>query len=66
MTGLSAAGQASPKHAEPPVRVPGRDQRGTPREVKLAATYNGTATDPWGNLRAGLEAETTINRRDWA
>jgi len=35
------------------------------REVELAATYNGTATDPWGNLRAGLEAETTINRRDW-
>jgi polyisoprenoid-binding protein YceI len=34
-------------------------------EVELGATYNGTATDPWGNLRAGLEAETAINRIDW-
>jgi len=39
--------------------------RDVTREVELDATYNGTATDPWGNLRAGLEAETTINRRDW-
>lgn len=39
--------------------------RDVTREVDLAATYNGTATDPWGNLRAGLEAETTINRREW-
>lgn len=39
--------------------------RDVTREVELATTYNGTATDPWGNLRAGLEAETTINRRDW-
>lgn len=35
------------------------------REVELAATYNGTSTDPWGNLRAGLEAATTIYRKDW-
>lgn len=39
--------------------------RDVTREVELAATYNGTATDPWGDLRAGLEAETTIDRRDW-
>ncbi len=35
------------------------------REVELAATYNGNSIDPWGNLRAGLEAVTTINRKDW-
>lgn len=27
--------------------------------------YNGTATDPYGNLRAGFEGRTTINRKDW-
>ena len=31
----------------------------------MAVTYNGTSTDPWGNLRAGLEASTTIDRKDW-
>lgn len=39
--------------------------RGVTREVELAVTYNGTATDPYGNLRAGLEASISISRRDW-
>ena len=25
----------------------------------------GTATDPWGNLRAGFEADITLNRKDF-
>ncbi len=39
--------------------------RDVTREVELSATYNGTSTDPWGNLRAGIEASTTISRKDW-
>ena len=39
--------------------------KGVSREVVLDLTYNGTAVDPWGNLRAGFEGTTTINRKDW-
>jgi polyisoprenoid-binding protein YceI len=28
-------------------------------------SYLGTATDPWGKLRAGFEAEMTLNRKDF-
>ena len=27
--------------------------------------YAGTAVDPYGNLRLGLEGKTTVNRKDW-
>ncbi len=37
--------------------------RGAPEPPTEA--HHGTSTDPWGNLRAGLEAATTINRKDW-
>ena len=39
--------------------------RGVTREVRLDVAYNGSATDPWGNLRAGFEGKATINRKDW-
>lgn len=39
--------------------------RGVSREVELALTFTGTAVDPWGNLRAGFEGGTTVNRKDW-
>lgn len=39
--------------------------RGVSREITLAVTSLGTAKDPWGNMRAGFEAETTINRKDF-
>ena len=39
--------------------------RGVTREVALDITYNGAVIDPWGNLRAGFEGATTINRKDW-
>jgi polyisoprenoid-binding protein YceI len=39
--------------------------RGTTRPVVLEATSEGSVTDPWGNLRAGYEAETTISRKDF-
>ena len=38
---------------------------GVTKEVTLPVTYLGTATDPWGKLRAGFEAETTLNRKDF-
>ncbi|MFT4245289.1 MAG: YceI family protein [Micrococcaceae bacterium] len=37
----------------------------TTKEVELETTYNGTVGDPMGNTRAGFEAETTINRKDY-
>ena len=39
--------------------------RGVAREVTLPVAYLGTAKDPWGNAKAGFEAETTINRKDY-
>ena len=39
--------------------------RGVAREITLPVTYLGTATDPWGNLRAGFETNVTINRKDF-
>jgi polyisoprenoid-binding protein YceI len=38
---------------------------GTTRPVVLAATFEGRATDPWGNGRVGYEANTTISRKDF-
>jgi polyisoprenoid-binding protein YceI len=38
---------------------------GVAREVTLPVTYLGTAKDPWGAERIGVEAETTINRKDF-
>jgi polyisoprenoid-binding protein YceI len=38
---------------------------GTTREVALAATFNGSATNPFGKTVAGFSAEGTINRKDW-
>lgn len=39
--------------------------RGVTREVTLAATFEGTGTDPWGGTRAGFSAKTKIDRRDF-
>jgi polyisoprenoid-binding protein YceI len=38
---------------------------GVTRPVVLQATLLGTASDPWGNERLAIEAETTINRKDF-
>lgn len=37
----------------------------TTRPVTLDLTFNGSATDPYGNLRVGFEGGTQINRSDW-
>jgi polyisoprenoid-binding protein YceI len=39
--------------------------RGVTREVTLDATYHGVASDPWGGRRAGFQASTAIDRRDY-
>lgn len=39
--------------------------RGVTKEITLPVTYLGTATDPWGKLRAGFETAITINRKDY-
>jgi polyisoprenoid-binding protein YceI len=39
-----------------------RDQT---RPVTLDVTFNGSAKDPYGNLRVGFEGKGVVNRRDW-
>ena len=38
---------------------------GKTNPVSVDFELTGTATDPWGNFRAGFEGKTTVNRRDW-
>ncbi len=39
--------------------------RDVTREVVLQATYGGRSKDPWGNERAGFEAKTSLERKDF-
>jgi polyisoprenoid-binding protein YceI len=39
--------------------------KGVTKEIKLPLTVNGPVTDPWGNVRVGLEGKTKINRHDF-
>jgi polyisoprenoid-binding protein YceI len=39
--------------------------RGVTRPLVLPVTALGMARDPWGNMKAGFEAETTLNRKDF-
>lgn len=39
--------------------------RGKTMEVTLDAVYQGKGQDPWGGERAGFEATTQIDRREW-
>jgi polyisoprenoid-binding protein YceI len=48
------------------VRIPAQITiKGVTKPVELTGAYAGTATDPWGNERIGLEASATIDRRDF-
>jgi polyisoprenoid-binding protein YceI len=38
---------------------------GVSKEITLPVSYLGQAKDPWGGTRAGFEAETTLNRKDF-
>ena len=35
------------------------------RSVTVPFTFEGLATDPYGNLRAGFEGSVVVNRKDW-
>ncbi len=39
--------------------------KGVTKEVVLKGGFAGTATDPWGNKRAGFEASGEIDRKDF-
>jgi polyisoprenoid-binding protein YceI len=39
--------------------------KGVTKPVSIDFEYTGSATDPFGNDRIGLEGRTTINRKDW-
>ncbi len=39
--------------------------RGVSRPVTFDVEFGGIATDPWGNTKAGFEATTTLNRKDF-
>ncbi len=39
--------------------------KGVTKPVTVEFEYNGTAVDPYGNTRIGLEGTTTVNRKDW-
>lgn len=39
--------------------------RDVTKPVTLTAEYGGTATDPWGNLKAGFALRGKINRKDF-
>ena len=39
--------------------------KGNTKSITIPFDYEGTATDPFGNLRAGFEGTTTLNRSDF-
>jgi polyisoprenoid-binding protein YceI len=39
--------------------------KGVTRSITIPLSYEGTATDPYGNFRVGFEGSVTINRKDY-
>jgi polyisoprenoid-binding protein YceI len=39
--------------------------KGVTKPVTVPFTFEGTATDPFGNQRVGFEGGVTVNRKDW-
>lgn len=39
--------------------------KGVTKQVALPFNITGAVKDPWGNMRFGVDAQTTINRRDY-
>lgn len=39
--------------------------KGVTKKVDFELEFDGVATDPWGNTKAGFTAEAEINRKDW-
>jgi len=38
---------------------------GVTKDITLTGNFNGVAKDPWGNMRAGFNAEGKLNRKDF-
>lgn len=39
--------------------------RGVAKDITLSGNFNGVTKDPWGNMRAGFNAEGKVNRKDF-
>ena len=39
--------------------------KGVTHPVEFALEFDGVATDPWGNTKAGFSAETEVSRKQW-
>ncbi len=39
--------------------------KGITKSVTVPFTYEGAATDPFGNLRVGFEGSVTVSRKDY-
>jgi polyisoprenoid-binding protein YceI len=39
--------------------------KGVTRAITLPLEYEGSAVDPWGQLRIGFEGSVEVDRRDW-
>ena len=63
---LSFKSSAVQPHGEKKAKIKGTlTMHGVSKEVVLDAEYLGKLKDPWGNLRYGFHAETSIDRRDF-
>lgn len=57
-TGLRAAGNDYLLDAELTIKA-------VTKPVTFVLEFDGVASDPWGNTKAGFTAETEINRKEW-
>jgi len=57
-TGITAAGSDFVLHTDLTIK-------GITRTVDFALEFEGVATDPWGNTKAGFTAEAEISRKDY-
>ncbi|HNJ97348.1 MAG TPA: YceI family protein [Ilumatobacteraceae bacterium] len=57
-TGIEGAGSEYVLHTNLTIK-------GVTKPVDFALEFEGVATDPWGNTKAGFTAEAEINRKDW-
>jgi len=57
-TGISAAGDHFVLHTDLTIK-------GVTKSVDFTLEFDGVATDPWGNTKAGFTAEAEVNRKEW-
>ena len=57
-TGIEAAGSNYVLHTDLTIK-------GVTKSVDFTLEFDGVATDPWGNVKAGFTAEAEVNRKDF-